>query len=263
MAWPRARLTTRWGTAVVDRFRQRRHPRHPDERQVLPEGAARHRRRPFRLHERCLGTSRTRAPSSIDGGLCFGDIDGDGDLDIAGYANLDEPYQIKLYRNDNPAQNWLSVRPIGSPGNRGATGAKIRLYAVGNAATDRLRIHRDLLLSGRGELLRRRRSRSAISGSVREQCRRRSRVQPFGDASCGIPRPTRIASSKRTKMGTRFSRTVSTSARRPGTPGHRKPSGPIPPTEAVIPSRSDEQPPGRIGSSCFRRDNDRRSGGSG
>jgi hypothetical protein len=70
-------------------------------------------------------------PCSIDGGLAFGDIDGDGDLDIAGYANLDEPYQIKVYRNDNPAQNWLRVRPVGSPGNRGAAGAKIRLYAAG------------------------------------------------------------------------------------------------------------------------------------
>jgi hypothetical protein len=70
-------------------------------------------------------------PCSIDGGLAFGDIDGDGDLDVAGYANLDEPYQIKLYRNDNSPQNWLNVRPIGSRGNRGAAGAKIRLYASG------------------------------------------------------------------------------------------------------------------------------------
>jgi hypothetical protein len=70
-------------------------------------------------------------PCSIDGGLAFGDFDGDSDLDIAGYANIDEPYQVKLYRNDNPAQNWLRVRPIGSRGNRGAAGAKIRLYAAG------------------------------------------------------------------------------------------------------------------------------------
>jgi len=70
-------------------------------------------------------------PCSIDGGLAFGDIDDDGDLDIAGYANLSEPYLVSLYRNDNPARNWLRVRPIGSPGNRGAAGAKIRLYASG------------------------------------------------------------------------------------------------------------------------------------
>jgi VCBS repeat protein len=70
-------------------------------------------------------------PCSIDGGLAFGDIDGDGDLDIAGYANIDEPYQLKLYRNDNPAQHWLDVQLIGSHGNRSATGAKIRLFAPG------------------------------------------------------------------------------------------------------------------------------------
>ena len=70
-------------------------------------------------------------PCSIDGGLAFGDIDDDGDLDIAGYANIDEPYFVKLYRNDNPARNWLRVRPIGHAGNRGAAGAKIRLYASG------------------------------------------------------------------------------------------------------------------------------------
>jgi hypothetical protein len=70
-------------------------------------------------------------PCSIDGGLTFGDIDNDGDLDIAGYANIDEPYQIKIYRNDNPARNWLRVRPIGHAGNRGAAGAKIRLFASG------------------------------------------------------------------------------------------------------------------------------------
>ncbi len=68
---------------------------------------------------------------SIDGGLAFGDIDGDGDLDIAGSANIDEPYLIKLYRNNNPARNWLRVRPIGLAGNRGAASAKIRLYAAG------------------------------------------------------------------------------------------------------------------------------------
>ena len=70
-------------------------------------------------------------PCSIDGGLAFGDIDEDGDLDIAGYANIDEPYFVKLYRNDNPSRNWLRVRPIGHAGNRGAAGAKIRLYASG------------------------------------------------------------------------------------------------------------------------------------
>ena len=38
---------------------------------------------------------------------------------------------MKLYRNDNPPQHWLRVRPIGRHGNQGAAGAKIRLYAPG------------------------------------------------------------------------------------------------------------------------------------
>jgi hypothetical protein len=70
-------------------------------------------------------------PCSIDGGLAFGDIDGDGDLDIAGYANIDEPYRVSVYRNDNPPQHWLDVQLIGTRGNRGATGATVRLYAPG------------------------------------------------------------------------------------------------------------------------------------
>jgi len=70
-------------------------------------------------------------PCSVDGGLAFADIDGDGDLDIAGYATIDEPYSVKLYRNDNPARHWLDVRPVGRSGNRGAAGTRIRLYAPG------------------------------------------------------------------------------------------------------------------------------------
>lgn len=68
---------------------------------------------------------------SIDGGLAFGDIDNDGDLDIGAYANVNEPYYMKIYRNVSPSRSWLRVRPVGNPGNRGATGARIRLYATG------------------------------------------------------------------------------------------------------------------------------------
>jgi hypothetical protein len=38
---------------------------------------------------------------------------------------------MNAYRNDLPRQNWINVRPVGVSGNRGATGAKIRLYAAG------------------------------------------------------------------------------------------------------------------------------------
>ncbi len=75
--------------------------------------------------------------AAVDDGLCFGDIDADGDLDIAGYTVKDNPTPDDtrmpvIYRNDLPAQNWLNVRPVGLPGNAGAAGAKIRLYEPGS-----------------------------------------------------------------------------------------------------------------------------------
>lgn len=66
--------------------------------------------------------------ASIDDGLCFGDIDADGDLDIIGYTSISGQRRFAVYRNDLPARNWLRIRLIGSRGNRGATGAKIRIY---------------------------------------------------------------------------------------------------------------------------------------
>jgi len=73
-----------------------------------------------------------KSAASVDDGLCFGDIDGDGDLDIIGYTgSLDHQRKIKVYRNDLPRQNWLHVRPLGARGNRGAAGATIRVNEVG------------------------------------------------------------------------------------------------------------------------------------
>ena len=69
--------------------------------------------------------------ASVDDGLCFGDIDGDGALDIIGYTTIGDRREIAVYRNDLPKRHWINVRPIGRPGNRGAAGAKIRIYAPG------------------------------------------------------------------------------------------------------------------------------------
>jgi hypothetical protein len=68
---------------------------------------------------------------SVDDGLCFGDIDGDGDLDIIGYNQTYPTRTLNVYRNDLPAKNWLNVRTVGLAGNSGAAGAKISVYAAG------------------------------------------------------------------------------------------------------------------------------------
>jgi hypothetical protein len=67
------------------------------------------------------------AAASVDDGHCFGDIDGDGRLDLVGYTSADDRRQFAVYRNNLPPRNWLRVRPIGLAGNKGAAGAKVRL----------------------------------------------------------------------------------------------------------------------------------------
>jgi len=69
-----------------------------------------------------------KSAASVDDGLCFGDIDGDGALDIIGYTgSLDNHRHVKVYHNNLPPQNWIRVHPVGARGNRAAAGAKIRV----------------------------------------------------------------------------------------------------------------------------------------
>ena len=56
------------------------------------------------------------APANVDEGLCFGDIDNDGMLDIIGYTTNDDPKKLAVYHNDLPRQNYVRVRPIGLAG---------------------------------------------------------------------------------------------------------------------------------------------------
>jgi hypothetical protein len=70
------------------------------------------------------------AEASVDSGFTFGDIDGDGDLDIIGYKTI-EPRYLNVYVNNLPAQNWVNVRPVGLGGNHPAAGAEVRVYAAG------------------------------------------------------------------------------------------------------------------------------------
>jgi hypothetical protein len=82
----------------------------------------------FEYMNKAWGIKDTSA-AAVDDGLCFGDVEGDGDLDIVGYTSIGDQRRIAAYRNDLPKRHWLNVRPIGQPGNRGAAGAKIRLTA--------------------------------------------------------------------------------------------------------------------------------------
>jgi hypothetical protein len=74
---------------------------------------------------------RDTAASAVDDGLCFGDFDGDGDLDIIGYDETWPTRTLNVYRNDLAPNNWINVRPIGLAGNKGAAGAKISVFAAG------------------------------------------------------------------------------------------------------------------------------------
>jgi hypothetical protein len=78
-----------------------------------------------------------KSSATVDDGLCFGDIDGDGDLDVVGYTgSIEGQRMLNVYRNDSPAQNkWLLVQLIGAPGNRGAAGAKVRIFEAGKPSS--------------------------------------------------------------------------------------------------------------------------------
>jgi len=68
------------------------------------------------------------AAAAVDDGLCFGDIDGDGALDIVGYTGSTDAHRmITVYHNELPRRNWLRVRLRGAAGNACAAGARIKL----------------------------------------------------------------------------------------------------------------------------------------
>jgi RNA polymerase sigma factor (sigma-70 family) len=74
------------------------------------------------------------AYGDVDDGLCFGDVNGDGGLDLV--TACGEPDYVRkplgLFLNRVADQHWVRVRLVGRPGNASATGAKIRLTEAGN-----------------------------------------------------------------------------------------------------------------------------------
>ncbi|HEX5270488.1 MAG TPA: sigma-70 family RNA polymerase sigma factor [Gemmataceae bacterium] len=85
----------------------------------------------------------------VDDGLCFGDVNGDGRLDlvIAGGPIDYKRRPLRLYLNRLAERHWLRVQLVGRPGNAAATGAKIRLYEPGKP--DRLLAYEQVAVWGR------------------------------------------------------------------------------------------------------------------
>ena len=61
-------------------------------------------------------------------GLATGDLDGDGDLDVA-IVDSNEPCEV--YENTGTAGHWLQVDFAAPAGNRNAIGARLELEAGG------------------------------------------------------------------------------------------------------------------------------------
>src|SRR5262249_36222117 len=66
------------------------------------------------------------AHCDVDDGLCFGDVNRDGRLDLViATSETDDRRPVGLFLNRVADHHWLRVRLVGKPGNRSATGAKI------------------------------------------------------------------------------------------------------------------------------------------
>jgi hypothetical protein len=75
-------------------------------------------------------TGRDFSGAMVGRGAAFGDLDGDGDVDIVLTANGSAP---RVLRNDqSTGHHWLRVRLVGRASNRSGIGATIKLHAGGD-----------------------------------------------------------------------------------------------------------------------------------
>jgi len=89
--------------------------------------------------------------AAVDEGLCFGDIDADGRLDLLTCATRPNGKQkgVRVMRNNLPRRHWLRVRLVGAKGNRSAAGAKIRIHAPASGGKRRLLWYEQVSIWGR------------------------------------------------------------------------------------------------------------------
>jgi len=101
------------------------------QRQALLEDSQRNRRRLVPVRQCNLGIADVSA-ASIDDGLCFGDIDADGDLDIVAYTSISEQRRFASIAMTCLAQLLRVVCWVRAATGRGRP--KIRVYAPGGSS---------------------------------------------------------------------------------------------------------------------------------